>query len=141
MCTSFVKISPSIHRFARYAAVGVSTLLFDLLLLAALTQLLHVPYYYSTPFAFLVAVSINYGISRAFVFQGTERALHHGYAYFILIAVGGALFITGGVYLLVTYAHLQYLVARVLIAGVVGVFNYLTNLHFNFRVAGQHENW
>jgi putative flippase GtrA len=130
---------PAFARFARYAVVGVSTLAFDLLLLAALTQLMHVPYYFGTPFAFLVAVSINYGISRGFVFRGTERSVHHGYIYFILLAGAGALFITGGVYLLVTYAHLYYLVARILIAGIVGLFNYLTNLHWNFRVAGKHQ--
>jgi putative flippase GtrA len=131
---------PSLVRFARYAVVGVSTLAFDLLLLAALTQLLHVPYYFGTPFAFLVAVSINYAISRTFVFRGSDRPMHHSYAYFILIAAAGALFITGGVYLLVTYAHLYYLVARIAIAGVVGLFNYLTNLYWNFRVAGKHEH-
>lgn len=132
------RISPALARFARYAAVGVSTLLFDLLLLAALTQLLFIPYYIGTPLAFLVAVSINYAISRVFVFRGTERPVHHGYAYFILIAGAGALFITGGVFLLVTFVHMNYLVARVGIAGIVGMFNYLTNLHWNFRVAGKH---
>ena len=133
--------TPGVRRFVRYTAVGVSTLLFDLLLLAALTQLFHVPYYYSTPFAFLIAVSINYGISRVFVFHGTKRSIHQSYAYFILIAGAGAFFITGGVYLLVTYAHLYYLLARILIAGVVGIANYLINLHWNFRVAGKHYNW
>jgi putative flippase GtrA len=130
---------PALIRFARYAVVGVSTLAFDLLLLAAFTQLLSIPYYLGTPVAFLIAVSINYAISRSFVFRGTERSVHHGYMYFILIAGVGTAFITGGVYLLVTYAHLNYLVARLLIAGVVGLFNYLTNLHWNFRVAGKHS--
>lgn len=129
---------PALIRFMKYAVVGVSTLAFDLLLLAALTQLLSVPYYLSTPFAFLIAVSINYALSRTLVFRGTERAIHHGYAYFILIALAGALLITGAVYVLVTYAALHYLVARILVAGVVGIGNYLTNLHWNFKVAGIH---
>ncbi len=128
----------SLIRFARYSLVGVSTLTFDLVLLAGMTQVLHIPYYVSTPLAFLVAVSLNYVISRKFVFHGTERTLHHGYMYFILIAGVGALAITGVVYLLVTYVHMYYLLARVLIAGVVGMVNYLSNLHFNFRVAGKH---
>ncbi|MGE5541323.1 MAG: GtrA family protein [Bacillota bacterium] len=130
---------PALLRFLRYAAVGVSTLAFDLLLLAALTQLLHVPYYISTPLAFLVAVSINYALSRSFVFRGTDRPVHHGYAYFIAIAFGGAFAITVAVAALVTYAHLYYLVARILVAGVVGIVNYLVNLHWNFKVAGKHE--
>jgi hypothetical protein len=32
---------------------------------------------------------------------------------------------------------LHYLVSRILIAGVVGVWNYLLNLYVNFKVAGK----
>ncbi len=130
--------TPSMRRFFRYAVVGVSTLLFDLLLLALLTELLGVPYYIATPFAFLVAVTINYAFSRAHVFRGTGRNLHHGYAYFISIALLGAFITTSGVALLVSLFSLYYLLARILVAGFVGMGNYLLNLHFNFKVAGHH---
>ncbi len=129
---------PAVRRFTRYAVVGVSTLLFDLALLWCLTELLGVPYYVSTPFAFLVAVSINYLLSRAHVFHGTERHIHHGYAYFIGIAALGALVTTSGVAFLVSFFGLYYLLARVLVAGVVGIGNYLLNLYFNFKVVGHH---
>lgn len=130
--------NPSFTRFLRYAAVGVSTLALDLSLLYAATSLLGIPYYLSTPGAFLIAVSLNYFISRRFVFRGTERAVHHGYAYFIGAALLGALVTTGAVTLFVTFAHLYYLFARVLVAGFVGIANYLFNLYLNFRVAGHH---
>jgi len=132
--------TPSVKRFLRYALVGVSTLSLDLLVLAGLTNLLHVPYYVATPIGFLVGVSVNYFISRRFVFGGTERPIHHGYAYFILMAGAGALLITGAVTLLVTYVHLHFLVARILVAGVVGIGNYLGNLYFNFKVVGVHHD-
>ena len=103
---------PAVRRFVRYAGIGMSTLTFDLLLIALLTQLFGVPYYLSTPLGFVVAVSINYFLSRRFVFVGTERPMHHGYGYFIAIAFIGAVAITGAVYLLVTYLALNYLVAR-----------------------------
>ncbi len=89
-----LRLSPGHLRFLRYAAVGVSTLAFDLLLLSLLVEQAHVPYYLGTPLAFLIAVSINYALSRRLVFRGTERALHTGYLYFILLAGGGALVIT-----------------------------------------------
>jgi putative flippase GtrA len=124
---------PALWRFVRYTAIGVSTLAFDLLLLAGLTQLFHVPYYIGTPIAFLIAVSLNYIISRGLVFAGTERPVAHGYVFFLVIALVGAAAVTGAVYLLVTYLHMYYLIARVLVAGVVGIANYLSNLHWNFR--------
>lgn len=129
---------PAVRRFLRYAVVGVSTLSFDLVLLYIATELLHIPYYVSTAGAFLIAVSINYFISRAHVFKGTERAIHHGYAYFIAVALLGAFLTTSLVTLLVSFVHLYYLFARVLVAGFIGIGNYLFNLYVNFRVAGKH---
>jgi putative flippase GtrA len=131
-------ITPAFRRFLRYAIVGVSTLCFDLVLLYGATEFLHVPYYIATFGSFLIAVSINYFISRAHVFKGTDRAIHHGYAYFIGVAIIGALLTTALVTALVTYVHLYYLLARVLVAGIIGIGNYLFNLHVNFKVAGKH---
>lgn len=129
---------PAGMRFLRYLTVGVSTLSFDLLLLFTLTEYAQVPYYIATPSAFLVAVSINYFVSRRFVFHGTTRRMHTGYAYFLVFAFLGASVTTLGVTLLVTYAHLYFLVARILVAGCVGIGTYLGNLFLNFKVAGTH---
>lgn len=125
-------------RFLKYTAVGGSTFAFDLLLIWVLTEFLGVPYYVSTALGFLVAVSINYFLSRKYVFKGTNRKVHHGYAYFIAIACGGAAVVTGSVTFLVATLALHYLVARIFVACVVGICNYLFNLHLNFKVAGHH---
>jgi putative flippase GtrA len=118
--------------------VGVSTFLLDLGLLWCMTELLHIPYYLSTGIGFLLAVSVNYFISRHFVFSGTTRPLSHGYAFFIIMAVTSAFLISGAVFVLVQYAGLQYLLARTAVAGIVGVVGYLINLQFNFKVVGLH---
>lgn len=131
-------VTPATRRFFRYASVGVTTLGFDLVLLYLATEFAGVPYYIMTPVAFLLAVSLNYFLSRAHVFRGTSRKAHNGYAYFILIALAGAAVTTGGVALLVQYLGLYYILARLLVAGLVGIGNYLMNLHFNFKVAGHH---
>jgi putative flippase GtrA len=128
----------SIKRFFSYTLVGGSTFAFDLALLYVLTEFASIPYTLSTPFAFLVAVSINYLLSRKFVFRGTTRSHPRGYLYFMGMSGVGALSITGAVYLLVTYAGLSYLIARILVACLVGIMNYLFNLYLNFAVAGNH---
>ncbi|HEV7121347.1 MAG TPA: GtrA family protein [Candidatus Paceibacterota bacterium] len=131
-------MKPSVKRFLQYSAVGLFTLIFDLLILYGATTLLSIPLYISTPVAFLVAITINYFIIRRYVFKGTERAVHHGYALFAASAGAGALITTVGVVLLVSYAHLYYLIARLLIGVFTGVANYFFNLYLNFRVAGHH---
>jgi len=126
-----------VARFFKYAGVGGSTFAFDLLILWLMTEFMGIPYYISTPLAFMIAVSLNYFASRLLVFKGTERLVHHGYVYFITVAIGGAFLITVSVAFLIETLLLHYLVARVLVACAVGILNYLFNLHINFRVVGQ----
>ncbi len=130
--------SRALRRFLKYTLVGGSTFAFDLLLIYLMTEFLGVPYWASTAIGFVIAVSVNYFVSRRFVFKGTERKVHHGYLYFISVAGGGAFLVTAAVAGLVATFALHYLLARVLVACVMGMANYLFNLHFNFKVAGHH---
>ena len=130
----------SVRRFLRYSCVGVGTFALDLCMLYTLTTYAHFAYYIATPVAFFVGVSFNYAISRKVVFKGTQRSWHGGYAHFIIIALIGMLLTTTSVVLLVQCGRLQYLIARILVAGVIGVGNYLLNLYWNFKVVGQHHD-
>jgi putative flippase GtrA len=133
-----MSLQKSVSRFLRYTTIGVGTLLIDLALLYLATTYLHIPYYIATGLSFLIAVSINYSLSRAHIFRGTERSWHRGYLYFALIGIGGALLTTALVVLLVSTFGLYYIFARILVAGIVGIVNYLSNLYFTFKVAGTH---
>ena len=133
------RITPGLTRFLRYASVGISTLLFDLGMLYVAVSIFGLPVYIATPLTFLIAVSCNYALSRRYVFQKTERGWIHGYGYFAIVAIIGALVTTTLVEALVTYAGLFYLIARVLVAGIVGIGNYLFNLYLNFKVVGKHN--
>jgi putative flippase GtrA len=128
----------AIGRFCKYSVVGVATFALDLLLLYYSVTILGIPYYVATPIAFLFAVSCNYALSRAHVFKGSERSWEGGYTYFIAIAICGAVATTGLVTLLVTNFEIYYMLARIFVAGIIGVANYAFNLYFNFRVAGAH---
>lgn len=130
--------TPAVRRFLRYIMLGGATFAFDLLILWASVEFLGIPYYIATFICFPIAVSVNYVLSRFHVFRGTKRRFETGYAYFLLVAFAGAFITTGGVAFLVTTLALHYLVARVLVACMVGTLNYLIHLHLNFRVAGHH---
>lgn len=128
----------ALRRFAKYSIVGVGTFALDLLMLYGAVQYAGMAYYVATPGAFLIAVTINYVLSRLHVFRETARSWHGGYLYFALVAISAAVATTASVALLVSTLHLNYLIARTLTAGMVGICGYLINLHFNFRVAGTH---
>ena len=131
-------MNKTITRFLKYFSIGFSTFLFDLLLLYLLTDFLHIHYIVSTGLAYAVAVSCNYYLSRKFVFSKTLRRVDHGYYAFMCISGAGLLFVVLLMSLLVGVLHFEYLLSRILVAGVVGIWNYLMNLFVNFKVAGKH---
>ena len=124
-------------RFLKYSSVGVSTFLFDLFLLYFFIDFLKIYYVYATATAFGIAVSINYVLSRRFVFHGTLRSAHAGYGIFILIALVGLGAVTGLMVFFIEVRHMHYFPSRIIIAGMVGMWKYLMNLYVNFKVAGK----
>lgn len=131
-------MNKGIVRFFKYASVGCSTFLFDLLLLFLMTHYAGVHYAVATPIAFGIAVSINYFVSRRLVFKGSLRPLHTGYGVFLMIAAAGMAAVTGLMLVFVELLQMAPLPARVIIAGIVGLWNYFMNLYVNFKVAGKH---
>jgi len=125
-------------RFFKYSLVGGLTFILDLLLLYLFIDLFHLNYVVASGLAFVIAVSLNYLLSRKYVFKNSQRNLNEGYANFLLIATVGLLAVTGGMYVLVTLHGIHYAVSRIIVASITGFWNYLMNLFVNFKVAGEH---
>ena len=126
-----------LKRFMKYGMIGFSTFAFDLLLLYIFIDFFSWNYIIATGTAFITAVSINYFFSRRFVFGGTLRSIHKGYFAFMSIACVGVLVAMSGMAILVGIFHFEFLISRIIIAGIVGVWNYLMNLYVNFKVVGK----
>lgn len=133
-----VHMKKGIKRFLKYSSVGVSTFGLDLVILFALTEIFKVPYLFSTGFAFIIAVSLNYYMSRRFVFSKTSRKLGQGYYMFVSIATLALFVILALMSLFVEVLGLDYMISRIIIGGIIGVCNYIVNLFVTFKVVGQH---
>ncbi len=131
-------MNPRYIRFFKYWLAGSSTFLLDLLLLFIFVDYFGASYVSAASASFLIAVSVNYFISRKFVFKGTLQSVGKGYVNFILIALAGLVIIAVGMYVLTSILTVHYLLARVTIAGMTGLWNYLMNLYVNFKVAGKY---
>lgn len=129
----------SLKRFARYTVVGTSTFAIDLVLLYFLIDIVSLNYLIGAGLAFVCAISINYFLSRRYVFKGTQRDVRSGYINFIAIALVGLVIVVGGMYVLVSLLGVGYFIARFSVALLTGFWNYLLNLFVTFRVAGNHE--
>ncbi|MDB5204188.1 MAG: GtrA family protein [Candidatus Taylorbacteria bacterium] len=127
-------MSKKTRRFLKYSIIGVSTFIIDLSLLWFLTDVIHIYYLVSTFIAFMVGVTINYFVSRRMVFNETARNLKTGYLYFLIVVSFGIVFTLGIMYILVNYAHLSIIGSRIVTSGFIGVFNFLINDTFNFKI-------
>ena len=128
----------SLQRFLKYFGVGAATFLFDLAMLFVFIDVFRWNYIVSAGASFLVAISLNYYISRRHVFHGSLRSTHAGYAIFIGIALVGLVAVSGGMFFFVQVFGWHYISSRIVVALIVGVWNYVMNLYVNFRVAGRH---
>jgi len=130
--------SAAMIRILKFSAVGLSTFALDLFLLYVLIDDCGWNYILATGVAFAIAVSLNYVMDRRWVFKGTLRSVKAGYVVFMAIGCVGAVIAMTGMSILVGVFHINYVFARIAIAGMVGAWNYLMNLYVNFKVAGKH---
>lgn len=130
-------MSRTLERFVRYTFIGVSTFLIDLAILFILASIFSINYLVAVGAGFFLAVSLNYFLSREFAFKYTDRSVMKGYLYFLKFALAGMIITILLMGVLVTYAEFQYMLARVVVATLVGVANYAANLFINFNVAGK----
>ncbi len=97
------------------------------------------PYLLAVAIGFVVGISVNYAISRMWVFKGSLRKIHHGYLYFLSAGLLSLIAILTLVGTLVSGFGVPLLIARPIVSGIVGCGNYLFNLYLNFKVAGKHH--
>ncbi len=131
-------MSPTIRRFFRYTMIGTGTFGLDLVFLFIFIDYLMIHPVVSAGVAFLIAVTVNYIVSRRYVFSKTKRDVGTGYVNFLIIVGVGLAVVTGGMYILVSLFGFNYLISRILIAAITGMWNYLINLYLNFKVVGKH---
>ncbi len=128
----------SLIRFIKYSSIGGSTFALDLFLLYLFTDYFGINYLISAGFAFAVSITIHYYFSRKIVFPCSMRPVGQAYFIFVAIAVSGLFLVVAFMAILVENFNFEPITARLAVAGFVGIYNYLLNLFFNFKVAGPH---
>ncbi len=94
-------------------------------------------YLFSTSAGTLVGGVTNFMLGRCWVFRVTERPKGTQAMRYILVWVGSMLLNIGGVFLLTSVWHFNYLVSKVIISLLVGVFfNYYLQKNFVFHEIG-----
>jgi len=114
--------------------VSLPTFLFDLALLVILIQWLRMTYVIATVVAFIATNVLSYFLARRLVFAESRRGLKSGLVYFLAIASVSTLLLAPLMWLLVDVIRLGYFPSRILVAGVLGIAGYASNLLLNFQL-------
>jgi putative flippase GtrA len=117
----------------RNTVVGTSVFLVGLALLWVLVEWARMDEVLAAAIGFLVANSMHYVLGRTWIFRGTTRPVHTGYALFLLNA-GVGLAITVGLFAaFLHFTPINYLAARVIVSVFAGLAMFVLNAVFTFR--------
>jgi dolichol-phosphate mannosyltransferase len=126
----------TIIQFLKFCVVGLSGLVVDTVVVVGLVETVRLDPRLAAVFAFLVAVTWNYGLNSVWTFAASTRRLY-GYVTFVVVSCLGLGIRLGVMHLLLEYAGLwkgrYYVLASV--AGVLcaTLFNYSGSKYVSFR--------
>lgn len=118
--------------FLRYAAVGASGTLIDFCVLILLVEKFGLPPLAANIPAFLLAVINNYLLNRYWTYRNKEKAFLKQLAKFFSVSLVGLLLSSLLMYLLLE-ADIWYVLAKILIIGVVLMWNFSANSLWTFK--------
>jgi putative flippase GtrA len=119
--------------FGRNTVASIVCFGIDVAILWVLVEFAGFTYLPGATVAFLIAMSIQYLISRVWVFRGTKQGVAKGYVWF-LVNAGIGLVITLAVFAaFIWWVGVHYLIARLIASALAGIAVFFLNALFNFK--------
>jgi putative flippase GtrA len=123
-------------QFIRYIGVAGLAALFDTACLYSLNRFFGVRPWIAGAFGFLVGLTANYRLSRAWVFESTGRPRQE-FTLFALIGIGGLLWTELILWFTITLAHVSLLFSKATALVLVLVWNFGMRKRFVFGKHGE----
>ncbi len=113
------------YKVAKFIIVGGTSAITAITILFLLTHFLHVWYLLSSGIAFLFAFFVSFLLQKFWTFgdRGMETITKQLFSYSVIILCNLTLNTTA-LYLLVEYAHLHYVVAQIIVGGIISIMSY-----------------
>ncbi|MDO8467804.1 MAG: GtrA family protein [Nanoarchaeota archaeon] len=119
-------------KIIKYAvSSGVATLL-DVLFIWFLTSFLGIYYLISTTISFTLISLANYLVIKNWVFYDRKESYAKNYLLFLIIGVVGLIWTLALMFTFVEFVGINYLIARILAAFLVLIWNFFMNKKFTF---------
>lgn len=128
-------ISQSIKKniiFLKYAIVGVSSTLVDMVSLYLLVDILHIHLYFSVIVAFLLAVWNGFILNKIWTFEDKSKKLKKQFVKFFIVSLIWLSLTLILMYIFVDIAGIYYLLAKAITSIIVLFWNYFGNKVWTF---------
>lgn len=120
--------------FYRYNIVALTSTAVDFSVLIFFTEVLQFWYLFSAFLGAFVGGVTGFILGRNWVFKKKEDMLSTQAIRYLLVWVSSILLNTIGLYLVVEFIGVQYIISKIIVALVVGVvFNFLMHKNFTFK--------
>ncbi|WP_455143945.1 GtrA family protein [Selenomonas noxia] len=114
-----------LYEIARFVLVGGACFVLDYGLLYVLTEYVGLYYLLSAGISFSVSVFVNYWLCLACVFRGADTQTRRAKMLFFGSSIAGLGLNQLLMWLLVDFAHIYYMIAKLIAAGIVMIWNYV----------------
>lgn len=122
------------NTFVRYNLVAITATVVDFSLLIGLTECLHFWYMASAMIGAIAGGMVAFVLERRWTFKKRDKSLTKQLIKYIVIWLCSFALNVGLLYLFTEYFGLQYIVSKVVVAVLVGVFfNYFSHKYIIFR--------
>ena len=120
-----------IVQFCRFASVGILSLMVDYGFMICLTETTQLGYFRACAFSYTISIIVNYVLSMRYVFHVREDISKAKEAsIFLGLSMVGLLLNQMAMWMLVDVLHIYYAMAKMLAAGMVTSYNFVSKKIF-----------
>jgi len=122
-----------LKQFLKFCVVGTVGTAIDFSLLYLLVEFAHVWYLLAATISFIVAVINNYIFNKFWTFKDRDKDFLRQFGRFLVVSIIGLGLNVLILYVLVEFAGMWYILAKVLATGVVLIWNFFANKYWTFK--------
>lgn len=124
--------SSTLRLFFGYVIFAGTATVIDIALLYALTEHLHVWYFYSAFISYTTGMAINYSLNKYYNFKNKSRYVLPQFGIFVSVALVGLILNQVIIFSLVEFAHLWYMLAKIISICTVVIWSFYGHRKFTF---------
>lgn len=120
--------------FIKAQAASLTATVVDFTITVLLKEVFHCWYLLASIIGTVSGGVVNFMMNRSWVFLAHDKKIHFQAVKYILVWIGNLVLVSGGIFFLTKYGGWSYIVSKITVSVIVGVFyNYVLQKRFVFK--------